>query len=94
MDNGKALFQLYNKDGGVTLAHRLQHLFNPVVTEADKALHNDISREVMLIIDRKERNFLQEVVDAVLYKREKRKPRFLLRVAKRILLIGQMSKGK
>ncbi len=89
MDSGKSLFKLYDRDNGKTLAHRLQHLFHPIVTEADKALHNDIVREVIAIVDRKERLFLKEVVVAIFYKYE-RKPRFLLRVAKEILNIGRM----
>jgi len=88
-DTGRSLFLMYNKDGGTVLAHRLQHLFHPVKTPDDMALHNDVLAEIMLIIEGKERNLLKGLVDMILYKRPKQK-RFLFKVAVFILELGQM----
>ena len=87
-DSGESLFKMYSNAGRNVLAHRLQHLFHPIKTPADIALHNDILAEVIKIIDGKERSFLQGIIDSVLYKPVKREKRFLVRMAQLVLDIG------
>jgi hypothetical protein len=92
-NTGKSLFNMYNNAGKTLLAHRLQHVFHPITTEADKALHNEILAEVLLIIDDKERTFMNGLTDLILYKRIPKQKRFLFHVATLILEIGHNQKG-
>ena len=92
-NSGESLFKMYDKAGRNVLAHRVQHLFHPIKTPEDIALHNDILAEVLKIIDGKERSLLQGMIDDILYKPVKREKRFLVRMAQLILDIG-FTKGK
>lgn len=79
---------MYKEAGADAFAHRLKYLFVPIKTEADKALHDDILRELLLIVDGKERKLLEQITEYVLYKPIKRHKRFLFRMAERILEMG------
>jgi len=92
-NTGRALFLMYEKAGQTILAHRLQHLFNPIKTKEDIALHNDILAEVLLIIEGKERTYMKGLTYLILYKQIPKKKRFLFHVATLILEIGH-NKGK
>ena len=92
-DDGRSLFLMYHKAGSTVLAHRLKHLFHPIETKADIALHNDILKEVMLMIGGKERSFMEKLTGIILYKPAPRQKRFLVRIASLILDISHL-KGK
>lgn len=92
-DSGRSLFLMYHKAGTTVLAHRLKHLFHPIETKADIALHNDILAEVILIINGKERTFMSGLADLILKKKVPIPKRFLRRVATLIFEIGH-NKGK
>jgi len=88
-DTGRSLFKMYTKAGADVLAHRLQHIFVPVRTPDDTALHNAALKEVLLMIRGDERKFLKGMVDFILYKPVDREKRFLFRIAHLILQISQ-----
>ena len=88
IEKGNSLFKMYNNAGADVLAHWLDKLLVPIKTQADVALHNEIWTEVLLIINREERNFLKGLVDIILYKPVKRQKRFLFKVATLILEMG------
>lgn len=87
-DTGRSLFLMYHKAGTTVLAHRLKHLFHPIETKADIALHNDILAEVILIIDGKEREFMSGLADLILYKKILKQKRFLFHLATLVFEIG------
>ncbi len=92
-NSGRSLFKMYDKAGTTILVHRLQHIFHPIKTQDDIALHNDILAEVLLIIEDKERTFMSDLVDLILYKKIPKQKRFLFHVATLILEIGH-NKGE
>ncbi len=87
-NSGRSLYLMYHKAGKTLLAHRLQHVFHPIKTKEDIALHNDIIAEILLIIEGKDRTFMSGLVDLILYKRIPKKKRWLVYVATLILEIG------
>ena len=87
-NTGNSLFKMYNKAGPTILAHRLQHIFNAIKTQDDIALHNDILAEVLLIIEGRERTFMNRLTDLILYRPIAKEKRFLFRLAALILDIG------
>lgn len=75
--------------GDSYFAFRLEKLFYWIETPADIALHNDILKEVMILIEPDPAGFMKEIADYLLYKKpEPRKPRFLKVVANRIMQIA------
>ena len=88
-NTGDSLFKMYTRgDGQTILAHRLQNIFSPIKTDEEAALHNDILSEVLLIIEGRERAFMNRLTDLILYKPILKQKRFLFRVAALILDIG------
>lgn len=96
---GQGLYRLYQTGGEKFLAYRLQRLFRPVITEEDKVLHNDVLAEMLDLLNTghpkvgeitsQEDELLAWISGKLLRKRK----RFLLGLARRILLIGQTKKG-
>lgn len=99
MIRGQGLYRLYQTGGEKFLAYRLQRLFRPVITEEDRVLHNDVLAEMLDLLNTgypekgkitsQENELLAWISETLLRK----KKRFLLRLARRILLIGQTKKG-
>lgn len=87
-NTGESLFKMYNKAGPTILAYRLQNIFNTIRTQDDIALHNDILAEVLLIIEGRERTFMNRLTELILYKRIPKEKRFLFNLATLILDIG------
>lgn len=62
----RALFLMYKNAGPEALAHRLRHIFKPMLTQADCALHNDIADEVAVIVKGQDRLFMSGLADLIL----------------------------
>lgn len=99
MIRGKGLYKLYQTGGEKFLAYRLARLLRPVITEEDRVLHNDVLAEMLDLINTghpgkgeitKHENTLLEWISGKLLRKRKR---FLLGLARQILLIGQGTKG-
>ncbi|KKN04871.1 hypothetical protein LCGC14_1092990 [marine sediment metagenome] len=101
MIRGEGLYKLYQTGGEKFLAYRLETLLRPVITEQDRVLHNDVLVEMLDLLNTgyadkgkitKQENELLAWISCRLLRKRKKK-RFLLGLAKRILLIGQTKKG-
>ena len=105
-DQGKGLYQAYRGAGTTFLAYRLRKVFVDIKTDEDKALHNDVLREVSEMIAGDEKQFFKMLAEDVLSKAstkgcqlcgskvkpKQRVKRFLWGIANRILQVG-MKKG-
>ena len=79
----------YAQAGPNYLAVRLGRIFTKIETEEDKILHNDMLKDVLEIIQGKEQTFFRTLAQGMMYQKEDKKKRFLLRLAQRILNVGQ-----
>ena len=90
-DTGRAIYRAYHQAGADFLAYRLEKLFVRIETQDEIALHNDVLKEVLLIVHGEEKSFFESMSDAILYKPETaaRRKRFLIKIACVIFNIGQ-----
>ena len=88
IDMGKGIHVAYMKAGADFLAYRMQRLFTKIETPEDIALHNDVLKEVLLIVSGKEQEFFKTLAEDMLYTKVNRKKRFFMRLASRVLNIG------
>ena len=74
---GKGIAKLYDNGGAALLAHRLAQLFTEIETPADIALHNDVMREVLEMVNTEppgdkvtmaEMSFVRRIADYLLYR--------------------------
>ena len=97
---GKGIAKMYLNGGSDFLAYRLGHIFTKIETDEQRILHNDVLAELLDIINKEqprsgtllqaEVNILRAISEFVLYKKVKRKKRFLFWLATRVLDLGQL----
>lgn len=97
---GKGIARMYITGGAEFLAYRMGHIFTKIETEEQRILHNDILAELLDIINKEqprsgtllqaELNMLRAISEFVLYKKIKRKKRFLVWLAEWVLRLGQL----
>ena len=82
-DTGKALADAYRRAGSDFLAYNLERLFRHIATEQDKASHNNMLEEVMLMVGDEPKNVFQRLAETMLKKRtqEKKRRSFIKMVA-------------
>ena len=85
----RGLYKLYQRAGPSLLAYRMEKLFVRIVTPEDIALHNDVLKVVLQIIEGEERDFFKGMVEMILYPKINRRKRLLFRLAEYIMHIGQ-----
>ena len=85
----KGLFVLYSKAGSDFLAYKLEKIFSRIENAEDMALHNDILKDVLDIVESKETGFFRDMASLILRKKPERQDRFLVGLAKKIIHIGQ-----
>ena len=85
----KGLFVLYSKAGPDFLAYKLEKIFTKITTPEQQALHNDMLADVLGIIESQETGFFRGMADLILCKRVKKPKRFLVKLAEKIIHIGQ-----
>ena len=96
-DLGKGLVKSYRTAGAGFLAYRLEKLFRKIETPEDTALHNDMLKEVLQMINGEEKGFFESIAELLIYKDkqpETRRKRFLFRVADMVLVFGQKNSTK
>lgn len=96
---GQGLYRLYQTGGEKFLAYKLTPLLRPIITEEDRIRFNIAQAEMLDLLNTgypekgkvtsQENELLAWISETLLRKRK----RFLLRLARRILLIGQTKKG-
>lgn len=86
------LYKAYRSAGGNFLALKLGKLFTRIETPEDQALHNDMLKDVLEIIEGEEQSFFKSLADWMLYQKVDKQKRFLFQVASRALTFG-MKKG-
>ena len=86
------IYKAYRSAGADFLALRLGRLFTRVENVEDQALHNDMVKDVLEIIEGEEQSFFKSLADSMLYQKVDKKKRFLYHVACRALTFG-MKKG-
>ncbi len=97
---GKGIARMYINGGADFLAYRLGNLFTKIETDEQRILHNDVLAELLDIINKEqpradtllqaELNMLRAISEFVLYKKIKRKKRFLYWLAKWVIDSGQL----
>jgi len=83
------IHKAYMSAGPNFLAARLGRIFTKIETEEDKVLHNDMLKDVLEIIQGKEQTFFRTLAQGMINEKVDKKKRFLLRLAQRILNVGQ-----
>jgi len=86
----RGLYISYQRAGSSFLAYKLERIFTRMETPEDVALHNDILKDVLSMVQGEETKFFMDMAEAILYPKVNRRKRFLFRVAGQILHIGQM----
>lgn len=86
------LYKAYRAAGSNFLALKLGKIFTRIESVEDQALHNDMLKDVLEIIEGEEQSFFKSLADWMLYQKVKKKKRFLYHVACRALNVG-MKKG-
>lgn len=89
---GSGIYKAYRAAGANFLALKLGKLFTRIENVEDQALHNDMLKDVLEIIDGEEQSFFKSLADWMLYGKVDKKKRFLYHVACRALTFG-MKKG-
>ena len=83
------IHKAYMAAGPNFLAVRLGRIFTKIETEEDRILHNDMLADVLKMIEGKEQTFFRTLAQGMMYQKVDRKKRFLLRLAQRVLSVGQ-----
>jgi hypothetical protein len=87
----KGIHRAYMAAGPEFLAERLGRVFTRIDkgNEEDRILHNDMLKDVLLIIQGKEQQFFRTLAQDMLTGVKRTKKSFLKRTAQRILNVGQ-----
>jgi len=86
------IYKAYRAAGADFLALKLCKVFTRIENVEDQALHNDMLKDVLEIIEGEELSFFKSLAEWMLYQKVNKKKRFLYHVACRALVYG-MKKG-
>lgn len=65
-DKRKIISDAYNNAGSEFLAYRLTQVFAKIETQNDIALHNDVMREIDLMVQGSVEELLKDIADRIL----------------------------